>query len=1321
MVIGALASVAHATPALDKAPFTATPAELLAAAKAAPRGSAELVVLREEYDVAYDDRGRVTARWRFVFTPLTQDAVDEWSTVSWAWQPSYQDKPIVRARVIDPSGRVQDLDPKLMTDAPASESVRAAADDQRSLNAPLPHFTAGAVVEQEITIVDREPLIGGGASYRVSLSPSGPTQSMRVTFSSPASTKLRVVAHGIGGAKPKTTTAGGRNVTSYALGPLAPNESYEWNLPIDARPYPYIIATPVTSWSAVARGYRKLVDSQIAAGPVTWPAELPKSASLDTVRAILAWRAQHVQYNGAGVRETSLVPTPPAEIVKRGHANALDAATLVVALLRQAGIAADLVLLDSGAGPGLDADIAALNLFDTALVRAHIGKADVWIEPVDELGFPGRLTSWHQGRQALVVADATTKLVITPVTPATENLVREVRTFEIAEAGYAKVTEVSREGGSFDSEQRSWLRRAAPDAVRKQLSSYVDSQFGATLDSYSTTAPDDFAKPFELTLVASQTKRAWSDREYIEVYVWPTDVLGKLPQPLRNPTEDAPARKLDFQLETPHVYEVENRLVVPAGFTITKPAADRTRELGPFKLVEKQRVDGQTFVVTFRFEAAKLRLTPAEVTAMQKAVRALRQEDAMRIVFPLAASTLAGKGKYKEAIAEAQRLIQLHPKEALHHQQLARVLVEAGAGAAARREARKATELEPKNADPYVTLAWILRHDTLGQWLGFDHDHAGAVAALRKATKLDPKHVGAVHMLAETLEYNAHGRRFERGADLRGAIEAWRATRALDDSSDNAYSLAFVLAWAGEHREAEQVLRTMRSEDRRDQLLVAMIALNTGTDAAIRFAGTLGSTSKKARDLGMAGALLMLLRQYDPMRALFAEANQMQAGSPQALFAQKVSRADKPFKPLNDPRDVALSMTLAQLHGDRKPAMYWDGVTRDELHERTRADVRIALRTALMTVPLVEDVMRSGAVLTVEGDAGLWRVDHELYGNRSQTYLAASRGTPKVIATSEQPRGAGRHVLRLLAKNDEAGAQRLLDWLVRDLAARAGTDQLSFELLRLWGDKLPRTRAAMEVAGALLAGKSDAARAVPILAKCKPTTTDGQLACDWELSNLYSDGARWVELVDHARDWATRAPKQIDGPLLAQAFGLAKLGKLDDADRLVAEAIAQDADNRMLLISYADIAIARGRLAEAVRRLEPLVTKPDAQPTDLNNLAWLKLFEGGDLTGAATLAKKSLQQTPKSGSVLNTLAAIEAELGDLGDARHHLVDSIDVKKQDRPVDADLYVHARILEQLGFTDDAIAIYRQLKPQTSASFLPDAADFAARRLKVLGVKQ
>src|ERR1044071_2678951 len=156
-------SAASAQRALDKPAFSATPAELLALAKsAAASADWPVIVLRDDSELNLDGSGRAHRRWRRVFVVTSQAGVDDWGVWSAEWSPFYQDKPTVRARVIEPDGTAVELDQKLIVDAPVSQQSATVFSDARSLEAPLPRLRIGAVVEEELVLDDRVAVLAAG-------------------------------------------------------------------------------------------------------------------------------------------------------------------------------------------------------------------------------------------------------------------------------------------------------------------------------------------------------------------------------------------------------------------------------------------------------------------------------------------------------------------------------------------------------------------------------------------------------------------------------------------------------------------------------------------------------------------------------------------------------------------------------------------------------------------------------------------------------------------------------------------------------------------------------------------------------------------------------------------------------------------------------------------------------------------------------------------------------------------------------------------------------------------------------------------------------
>ena len=142
--------------------------------------------------------------------------------------------------------------------------------------------------------------------------------------------------------------------------------------------------------------------------------------------------------------------------------------------------------------------------------------------------------------------------------------------------------------------------------------------------------------------------------------------------------------------------------------------------------------------VVYRFDSGKRRYSAAEAREFRAQLALMRRDDEPPLQFESEAASELASGRIAEGLSGYRRLIALHPREALHHAQLALALLDVGAGEAARKEAQAAIALEPFNALGFKALGWILQHDLLGRRFRPGFDHAGAVAAYQKAKALAP-------------------------------------------------------------------------------------------------------------------------------------------------------------------------------------------------------------------------------------------------------------------------------------------------------------------------------------------------------------------------------------------------------------------------------------------------------------------------------------------------------------------------------------------------------------------------------------------------------
>jgi tetratricopeptide (TPR) repeat protein len=1319
------ASVARASP-LDKPAFTATPNELAAEARAVVGAGAPVVMLRDEATITLDATGRAETRYRMVIAILTAAAVDDWGTLSLDWSPFYQERPQVRARVISSAGQGAELDPSLITDSPTVSYSPSVFSDRRKLEAPLPRLAVGSLIEEEIVIRDREPLLHAGISGSIVVGRRVPVRRSIVRIDAPSAKKVRVVARGFAkNPKPRQVTARGRTTWTYDFGPLDARPPGETGVPGDTTAVPFIGYATGESWQAIARGYRELVERRLAEGPVTLPANVKGATTKQTVDQALRWLHEQVRYTGIEFSEAAIVPWPPSETLKRGFGDCKDKASLLVAVLRGAGIHAELALLATGPGLDVDPELPGMGSFDHAIVRAKVDGRDVWIDATEPRLPAGQLPARDQGRLALIIGPNSRALVRTPLAAPRDNLVREVRTYQLAELDHGSVTEVGEEHGVFWDNQRGWYRDRPSDDVTKDLAAYVEREYMASLGKVSADHVDDVSQPFRLTVEATRSARAFTDREKIDVYLFPTDSLARIPSLLSDSDPEVAAevkrRRFDYQWHKPHVFEIETRLIVPPGYTPPALVAQERVQLGTMTLTTERRAVKDGVTITYRLDTGKARITPTELAATRAAVQTLQEQGSERVVFALTGATLLQQGKHREAIAEFQRLISLHPTEAIHHGQLAEAYRVAGMGAAARRQARLGTKIEPTSGDAFAMLAWQLRHDTLGRAGGFDASHKDAIAAYRDALKRTPDHLGALESLAFLLASDTPQGVPPSRRDLLEAIALRRQAKQVGKTNEYDLDIATGLFLAGDYAQAERAARALPESESRSALLLASIAATRGGKAAVDASSALGLGPNRKKVLTEVVAKLLRQRRYDAMREVFAHTGTTDPA--QIAMIKALAPTDLAKRSPADPRTPALLLFAHMLRPTKQRLAGWDPELVKTIERQFAPVRRHPSMRAFQTVPaaVADDMIAALVQVTVEGSAADgWRIGLDV-STRLYVYAIADRGKARVLGISGMTSGVGQHVLKLLRKGDVAGATRWFQWLVSDPAA--GTSgghraaiQIHDEEVKRGGVARP-SREIIELAAAMTLEGSAGKDALPILRRCAVTRETSKRLCEDRLGERLWDTKAWPELEELTRQLLVRSPGDPD-VISTRTFTLVRLGRAKDAVAMIEDALAKrPADVELIRMRYY-AALASGGWAEARPWADKLTQHGQARVDDLNNVAWTRLYHDPASDQARALGERAERmQTRLAPNLAHTLAAIEAESDRPSSAWRYLQSALEHRVDGAPSSEDWYVVGRIAESYGLREDAIAAYRRVvKPDPAPE--PSSWDFARRGLVRLG---
>src|SRR5207237_4474188 len=122
-------------------------------------------MLQREYSVSLDDRGRQTTVYKARYRLLIPSPHESWKSVTATYEPWYEDRPELSARVTNPDGSEHVLAQKTVTER--AESADPLVYSTRKLvSAPLPAVGMGSLIEVEVRTHEHAPVADFGVTGR---------------------------------------------------------------------------------------------------------------------------------------------------------------------------------------------------------------------------------------------------------------------------------------------------------------------------------------------------------------------------------------------------------------------------------------------------------------------------------------------------------------------------------------------------------------------------------------------------------------------------------------------------------------------------------------------------------------------------------------------------------------------------------------------------------------------------------------------------------------------------------------------------------------------------------------------------------------------------------------------------------------------------------------------------------------------------------------------------------------------------------------------------------------------------------------------------
>ena len=506
----------------------------------------------------------------------------------------YFDLAIVEAATIKPDGRRIDVQPDqiaVLSGTEAASNILFYADIKTRV-VPFPELAAGDRTVLVFKVTQKQSFGRGGTEIMMAFPPQLYFSGLKVSIHAPKDLPLQVSERAL---EHDTVVANGQQTLRWTVDEQ-PYAAAELNTtaPIDWAPMLMVSTYP--SWDAVGKAEFASIDAK------SQPDEQVRALADQITQgvgdrraqaaAIFDWVARNIRYYNITLNQGGFVPHQAGEILKARYGDCKDHATLMRALLRAKGIAADYVLINAQAPVYRAYDISMLS-FDHMIL--YLPEFGAYADPTAATTALGVLRPSEYDRPVLRFG---TSGVLWTRTPALspDDLKSELSVeASIGPDGLVSGTSVVHATGPQAVELRDAMRAIEQNGSAAVAKTMQTKQLWTGNATFDTHSPFERSDSFEIRSHFDLTGKMFGDG------VVPT-FAPTGPRILVRPIESfanvqAENRRQDF-LCRPANYTETIRLKLPEGKTITSlPRGESIkRELGEYH--STYRLDGNVVVVT---------------------------------------------------------------------------------------------------------------------------------------------------------------------------------------------------------------------------------------------------------------------------------------------------------------------------------------------------------------------------------------------------------------------------------------------------------------------------------------------------------------------------------------------------------------------------------------------------------------------------------------------------------------------------------------------------------------------------------------------------
>ncbi len=581
-----------AAPPVKKAPAKAD-ADAVAEAKkliaSAPKAgqfpNAAKVTLLDLSDIDVKADGSARTITRQTVKVFNERGRDDQGEVTIPYSADIEKVRVIHARTIKPDGTIVNVKPTDIVDQALSGDGEYS--DARALRFSMPAIEPDSIVDYEYETTQKASHMPGQWWSRWYFqSGTDPVVLSKLTVKIPKSltlkeqiknTPVKAVVTDADGGKSSLYTWAAKNVDALEPEPMMPSAD---------NVLPTLQVSTLSSWQGIADWYTGLAKDRSVATPeiktLTATVTKGKTTPEEKAKAIFYYVEEKTRYVAKELGIGAYQPRSASEVCENKLGDCKDMATLLVAMLREAGVTAHPVLLRAGDKDKTSDDLPSPGAFNHAICLAEIDGKKFWLDATAQVCAWGQIPGGDRGVEAFVIRDGKGEFEVIPTGGPEDNRTDQNVQITLKPDGSATGKVAIAGTGDVDMGLRATLTYLPENKMRPFMESLAQ-RIGpnAKIVDYKTTNPRDKDTPVKISMTVDFPSWATKSGDILVFKARPEQTSGSASSPFR-----------DDDMRTMSVYQPSAAMGVsllevtlPTGFgVLSLPAATEVKsDLGKYE------------------------------------------------------------------------------------------------------------------------------------------------------------------------------------------------------------------------------------------------------------------------------------------------------------------------------------------------------------------------------------------------------------------------------------------------------------------------------------------------------------------------------------------------------------------------------------------------------------------------------------------------------------------------------------------------------------------------------------------------------------------